>query len=233
MKNYLSQSFKQSDFAHTESFEVREHTAMILSDPCYKQGIMDLIREGEQSSFPVEGSALGAYFPRMKKGTYRVEIQTLPGSKRTASWICKHQGTSTYETEIGLDIPVDSGQVGLFFAHSAYQAEAIPEDEIQLKTIESGWGELHPWYAYMCTTSLNYFYKNEMGICTDSGYGDGCYSACAYINEEEEVVAIEITFVEPCLHCHQYDDDCTCSEFCESCDNPIDDCTCDNEWDWD
>ena len=200
----LNESFKQSTFTHAVSFEVNEHTAMILADPCYKEGIMELIREGEQSPFPVEGTAIGGYFPRMKKGTYRVEIQTIPGSKNTASWVCKHQDTSTYDMEIGLEVMVDSGQVGLFFAHTAYQAEAIPEDEIQLKAKEYEGNNLHPWYAYMCATSLNYFYQNAMGICTDSGYGDGCYFAYAFINEEDEVVAIEITFDEP-----------------------------DNEWDWD
>lgn len=205
MKNdfNLNESFKQSTFTHTVSFEVNKHTAMILADPCYKEGIMELIHEGEQSSFPVEGTAIGGYFPRMKKGTYRVEIQTIPGSKNTASWVCKHQDTSTYETEVGLEVMVDSGQVGLFFAHTAYQAEAVPKDEIQLKSMEYEGNDLHPWYTYMCATSLNYFYQNAMGICTDSGYGDGCYFAYAFVNEEDEVVAIEITFDEP-----------------------------DNEWDW-
>lgn len=226
MKKYLSQQFRQRDYDYTAEFEVRDQTAMILADPCYQDHHLELIQSASQTNKPVIEGSVGNYLRNMKPGRYRVEIRNISGYKHTASWTCKHVGTSTCAREIELDVPVDSGQVGLFFAHSAYQADKIPQDDIQAQAMELGWENQHPWYRYMCATSLNYHYVNAMGICTDSGWGDGCYQAFAYLNDQDEIVGVEVLFVEYCSNCGGEVGDCQCDDMCPDCGEHYEDCTC-------
>lgn len=234
--------------------------SMILADPCYDEEIMDLRQRSNQDALIV--GRLGTCFNRIKPGNYSFRLKRNDGScnGRVAGWIMYHERVSTYAQKIALDVPVDSGQVGFFKAADAYQlTETDFLDQpfyLAFKTLKQEWSNGNPnytghhdWYMYMCATSLadtdDEVEFNASGICTGSGYGDGCYEAFAYLNESDELVALEIEFIEnvgPCCdNCGEPEEFCTCSDdeededdttdYCWECGNSEEDCVCDCDCD--
>lgn len=203
---------------------------MILADPWYDEGIADLLQRGHQD--PLITSRLGTCFNRVKSGNYAFRLKREDGASQgpIAGWILNHQNVSTYAQKIELDILVDSEKVGFFKAADAYQlteADFINQPFYHcFKAMKTRWSNKHPdyagqldWYMYMCATTLidnAEFDFNASGICTSSGEGNGCYEAFAYLNEADELVALQIEFiknVEPwCDNCGTLEDSCTCSD---------------------
>lgn len=197
MKNSLKENFKQQHYTVVYDFEIRDEVSMILADPAYEGPILHLLEASKQRTDAVLTGYGVTYFRKFKKGKYIIEINAPESNGRTISWLIRHVETDDYVAPFKSDIPVDSGQVGLFFAHTAYQPATIPQDEIQQVSNSLGWApRFNPWFCYMATTSLKGFRVNAFGVCTDSGFGDGVYPAISYFNELNEVVALEVHFID-------------------------------------
>ena len=165
MSYSLNQAFKQRDYAVNDYFEIRENDQLILADPCYEEGLKDLVEHQASSTATVVANPYGVICAKLKPGTYRIEFNHEENG-RMKSWTFKHQSTYYYATSMSYNIPVDSGQVGLFLKESLYQDQPLPEDTIQTLAKEMNWQEHHPWYVYMSATSLKYLNLNAFGICT-------------------------------------------------------------------
>lgn len=224
MKYSLSQAFKQRDYAVNDYFEIRENDQLILADPCYEEGLKDLVEYQASSTATVVANPYGVICAKLKPGTYRIEFNHEENG-RMKSWTFKHQSTYYYATSMSYNIPVDSGQVGLFLKESLYQDQPLPEDAIQTLAKEMNWQEHHPWYVYMSATSLKYLNLNAFGICTGTWNGDGCYEANLFLNDDQEVVAIEMLFVDYCHRCGDVACDCE-DAYCEGCGRHHEACAC-------
>lgn len=230
MTNVLREAFNQLECTELGTFEVREGDQFILSDPsCDEEFQYFPYLTKQHPKATLIKTDTNVLLTRMKPGMYEIEFYAPEG--RVESWIFKHQDVETYTNYERVVIAVDSGQVGLFLNDQAYQTEAVPEDIVDQLSHNKNWTGLHPWYAYMCETSASNQNINLFGICTSSGWGDGGYGATIFMNEANEVVAIEMIFVGYCKTCHQDWDDCQCDDTCPDCGMYYEDCICFNDED--
>lgn len=158
-------------------FEV-ESGEVVVSDPCYGLGELTL---------------------EVKSGTWESEVEMREGRVGALRASTEVPFYSQYNEHVA-NIPVDSGQAGIFEI-GAYRNDNLVEAEPKFwkeyqKSCKSTPGEY--WYAACCDAKLygdNPYGEVPGGVVASSGYGDGVYSV-EVVREDDEIVAIKITFIE-------------------------------------
>ena len=86
--------------------------------------------------------------------------------------------------EIATDVAVDSGTMGIY-AYNFFEKTHEPElDENWYNTFVCG-----RWDKYRIS-------KDNCGIISSSGFGDGMYSVYYYRDEYDDIIGIEVVFIE-------------------------------------
>ncbi len=168
------------------NFEV-ESGRLNVSDPCY-----DL------------GTWCAGVVDNCKLGTWRAEVvKSCEGSwgVRCAALLVHHKDYSrhtlgkyasvTAEFEVG----VDSGQAGVFDL-KWYKADQVVKESLFTPGLDRIC-EDEPWYSLCCDRTMGEMGAGTIphGAVSSSGFGDGCYEAEIFKNEDGECIAIQITFI--------------------------------------
>ncbi len=135
--------------------------------------------------------------------------------------------------ELSDNIGVDSGQCGIF------DAGKYPQNEVEA----GDYDDKSSFYGKVCDLTHNeeehevnkstpyftYGIVDNFGVASSSGYGDGCYTAYGAKNENGELVAVKIVFLEEeideeeddddrCPDCGEYEYNCSCDDVNEEDD---------------
>lgn len=125
-------------------------------------------------------------------GEYKTSVKLTDGGdwgERVAELIATH----IEYTRVTLDwefvsnqIGVDSGQCGIYdFTYRLKQGNTINNNSLFYKR------------ACKCTDKEErYGEQEDFGVTSCSGYGDGCYDLYIAKNQQKEVVAMKIVFIE-------------------------------------
>lgn len=146
--------------------------AVRVTDPCYG---LDVWCSGELYN--------------VKNGTWIAKAKKIKEEEgRIGRLIAKHESAPprTPLAEVTFEVGVDSAQAGIFDLqyYKNYRVEnTLNEGEsysdmCELTSGKEGWGVL------------------PEGVVSKSGYGDGGYDCFIGFNDEDEIVAIEIIFIE-------------------------------------
>ena len=168
----------------TDQFLVESGT-LIVSDPCYEkdgelQAVIDNVFNGPWEMETI-CSDEGTFGNRVS-----VLIATAVGSVcREKDW--KH---------VDADIPVDSGQAGIF--DLKYFKDDNVVRHIELLNKDEVICEEEPWYSLCCDRTLGEEKAGVVpfGAVSSSGYGDGCYSCFICKNKDGKVIGVKIVFIE-------------------------------------
>ena len=128
----------------------------------------------------------------VKEGLYNVEVEMSDNfmwGKRVKSLTVVHANYNkplVFNSVAKFDVGVDSGQAGIY--DEDYYNQYHGEDDVN-----------ETWYDEICNLTLfdEDFCdtKDDKCVVSRSGYGDGCYT-CELVEDNNEVVAIRITFIE-------------------------------------
>lgn len=126
----------------------------------------------------------------VKEGLYNVEVELVDdlwGSKysRVKSLTVVHsdyKGSLFFNKIASFEVGVDSGQAGIYDEDYYNQYHSIDNCNCD-------------WYEDVCELTYPAGTKDGKCVVSSSGYGDGCY-ICELVEDNNEVVAIRITFIE-------------------------------------
>lgn len=149
---------------------------VLATDPCYE---------------PVNGYNKTV---AVKKGDYVCTAEYSDEGdwgRRVVSLIIRHKDFSDapFIDEIGY-CAVDSGQCGFF--DTDYYNDNYGDDE---------YTNINSWYRRVCDMTMNATEGGvieDLGVCTSSGFGDGCYSVEAAYEKEGgigEIVGLKLIFI--------------------------------------
>jgi hypothetical protein len=159
-----------------------ESGRVFVSDPCY-----DLDTE------------CAKIIENVKNGNWGARIETVKvWGERVSKLMCFHESIGSPRNLlfkiVSKDIGVDSGQAGVFdIGH--FKRDSDTDGFVrESKDIIC---ENEPWYSMCCDKTLS---KNmagiiPFGVVSSSGLGDGAY-VCEVAKRDNEVVAIQVTFLE-------------------------------------
>lgn len=183
-----------------------------ISDPCYD-----------------EDTWCAGVVDNVKSGTWQatvIKTNDEDWGERVAKLIAYHKDSisdveeiETFrENECEFDVGVDSGQAGIFDVKHY-------KDDNQFKNEKpkADYGSI--FYNFCCDATLSDLGAGVIpyGCVSSSGYGDGGYTATKYLNDDGQVVAIAIKFIETEFICDRCGDDITENEYydndglCDSC----------------
>ena len=156
----------------------------VISDPCYSRTLDSGI----------------TYLDKVKNGLWHGVVKILD-KKQTQGWgerntellvvhhdslFIKSPKWSKHKTKIG----VDSGQVGIF-CNSLYPHTEIDSEDCNSET---------SFYGQCCKATLKTKHSCDIvgnkGIVSSSGFGDGEYKLFVSKNNNEEIIAIKIVFID-------------------------------------
>lgn len=182
---------KLSELKRTKTFNVKEGERVIVSDPKYK---LDYAKIGAN------------YILNAKAGdwtyTFNNNTKTLDVYESNSSYLVKEKGINNIIFDIIDDLPVNSGQVGVFLEKS-YEKNSL----IESIEFEDGIG----------------FVPN--GFVTVTRYISGTYTCgIKYSPETSEVAYIRICTTALCTACGS-EEECSCV-VCDGCDYEISNCCC-------
>jgi hypothetical protein len=158
----------------------------VVSDPCYTlgtwcQGILE----------------------NVKKGTWNAAILVSDEDdfgKRVSRLYAKHDSLNTEFpdlepcwSECNFDVGVDSGQVGIY-EYETYRNDSVI-DFVPRNTIYTDRSPGHRWMAANCGQTIGKFAGTiPGGVVSQSGYGDGVYSAFVVKDNSSMIIAVMVEF---------------------------------------
>lgn len=149
-------------------------------------------------------------------GRFIAQVNEDPDSGRCAEVLVIHE--DYYQKRLDYSYHggcgVDSGQLGIFDA-SSYRDDAYaagittPKVEFMIPNDQEG----DAWYEKMCklTLSNDGFGAYDAGIVSSSGFGDGMYPLDVARNDQGQIVAMQVVFIDPYL---EDDDEPDCCSEC-------------------
>ena len=151
---------------------------MVMSDPCYEKGIW-----------------CAALLKNVMRGTWRVEaIKSDDGEwgVRVAVLRAIHESYSGEYFDLGPELGVDSGQLGI------YDASHYHDDSVFSEPSKFGACGKDEWYGHNCDITLDAPQAGIIpyGCVSCSGYGDGSYGSYAAYNVAGHIVGIEVVFID-------------------------------------
>lgn len=160
----------------TTNYKFELGSCAFITDPCYSRGTWCM---GEVKTKP------GVWYTAAlmsDEGSWGMRVKTL------LAW---HESSDDFTAEYTLnklpfEVGVDSGQAGIF-------CESIYPDG----DTTGEYGDLNAFYGKACAasdTGSAFGIVDGRGVCSESGYGDGGYSAFAKF-DGDECVAIRIEFI--------------------------------------
>lgn len=168
-------------------FEINENEDLLISDPCYDDYCWcknlvknETIRQGVYSAFVVEKD-YGDWGLRNKEliiaNSEFLNIHDLENSVKDLDFCVELQ-------EVG----VDAGLCGFFINKPNYTREEW------LKICDFLYPEKKYYVEYIMAKKENPFMCD--GVCSSSGFGDGCYPVLACVNNKGLFIGFKIVFVE-------------------------------------
>lgn len=145
-------------------------------------------------------------------GRFVVQVNEDPETTRCAEILVIHQDHIQKHLDFveHSSCGVDSGQLGVFDAASyrddAYAAGiTTPEVDFDMGNSQEG----DAWYTKMCkfTLSNDGWGAYDAGVVSGSGWGDGVYPLYVARNDQDQIVAMMITFIDTDLEEDEYEDD--------------------------
>lgn len=163
---------------------------VVVSDPCYELGTWCM-----------------GVIDNVLPGNYSIDIQLNEEGRCSNLFVlheCFNPMTVNWERNEEITIGVDSGQAGIF-SFESYRNNEHAEKNIPTPGQFDDWdnnseGEL--WYNKMCYMTCQDDIPGgsyDEGVVAQSGYGDGSYDLYIAENEDNQIVAIEIVFLEDYL----------------------------------
>ena len=151
--------------------QIRLGKKVRVSDPCYGTKVW-----------------CAGTIDNVKEGLYNVEVEMSDEGmwgKRVKSLTVVHadyKGFLLFNESAPFEVGVDSGQAGIY-----------DEDYYnQYHTVDNCNDD---WYDDICELTYPAGTKDGKCVVSSSGFGDGCYT-CELVEDNNEVVAIRITFIE-------------------------------------
>jgi hypothetical protein len=176
--------------SNLETIELGENVR--VSDPCYDDDVWCKTK--------LEGVLPGKYKVDVNfsdEGAWGTRVSKLTVIHQ--DYVNTPLGWEDYDT-----IGVDSGQAGIF-CESSYRKDSIAAD-IETENVNFNLGDYRKedaggdeWYEKMCrlTLSKNSWGAYPTGVVTSSGFGDGSYPLDVARNDDDKIVGITITYIEP------------------------------------
>lgn len=152
--------------------------------------------------------------PNAKNGTWNAYVQEADCGilrDRIARLYAVHESKSI--NDLGLnneeldELGVDSGQMGIFDYDAFGNDDQFSKD--YQPEFNKGFAKNTKFYDACCDITLSRKSAGVIpgGCVSGSGYGDGVYYGFTYTNEDNEVIGVEIIFIEEDDCNDQYDDD--------------------------
>lgn len=157
---------------------------LVLSDPCYGMEVwcmkkVDSVKNGIWKFYGIQSD----------EGIFGIRVSAFYAVHIDAEDI-------SVDLEYIDDLGVDSGQFGVFDADfyrndSQFADDFVPENDFA-KGEDGG-----KFYGACCDLTLSAQHGGVLsgGGVTSSGYGDGCYDGCLYL-QEGEIVGVFVSFFE-------------------------------------
>lgn len=149
-----------------------ESGMIVASDPCYERDVWCAL------SFVAEN------------GRYKIESEIEEESGRVAVLRAIHEdyvGKSLDYAYVNC-VAVDSGTFGIF--DYDYHKQTHNEGNENLEVDDE-------WYEnYVVEMTDNYHIVDDKCVISSSGYGDGTYALSVAYNDDEEIIAVEVVFIE-------------------------------------
>lgn len=204
---------KLSELKRTNTFNIKEGERVILSDPKYK---LDYAKIGANH---ILNAKSGSWTYSFNKETKTLDIYELNSSS-----LVKEKGINNLIFDEIDDLPVNSGQVGVFIENS-YKNDSLIEHIILEDDTYDHIDE--KWYRACCEITNS---KDDMGFIpngfvTTTRYINGVYAyGIKYAPETKEVAYIRICTTDLCICCGS-EEECSCI-VCDGCDYEISNCCC-------
>lgn len=127
----------------------------------------------------------------VKEGLYNVDVELVDdlwGSRhsRVKSLTVVHsdyKGPLFFNKIASFEVGVDSGQAGIYDEEYYNQYHSIDNCN-------------DDWYEDICELTYPVGTKDGKCVVSSSGYGDGCYICYMIVDNDNQVVAISIVFIE-------------------------------------
>ena len=152
--------------------QIRLGRKVRVSDPCYGTetwcaGTIDNVKEGLYN-VEVEMSDEGIWGSRVKSLTV-VHAD--------------YKGFLFFNEIARFEVGVDSGQAGIYDEdyYNKYHTEDGCDDD---------------WYDDICNLTDPFGTKDDKCVVSSSGFGDGCYICYILVDDNHQVVAISIVFID-------------------------------------
>ena len=172
------------------TFQVKS-SRLLAIDPCYDEDF-----QGAEISRPLKGTWSASV--TRKEGRVATLLAEAVGGKPETGWI-----------EVGGEVGVDAGQAGIFDMGGWRQDKEALVDAESLKVAKdhpdfepTKWckenkGKGERFYAACCLRTLGPKACGVIGVgaVSESGWGDGCYTAYVRRNAKGLAVAVKIRFL--------------------------------------
>lgn len=147
---------------------------MRVTDPCYSKGTWC------SGVFNAANGKWNAYIGVSDEGSWGDRVSELVVMNEDAGYLFNWQLTN-------IDVGVDSGQAGFFDEAKYPDGERTGEYE-----------DLNTFYGQVCEMTLSRKQAGVLpfGVASSSGYGDGSYRCYVAYNNNNEVVAARIQFID-------------------------------------
>lgn len=155
--------------------QIRLGKKVRVSDPCYGTEVW-----------------CAGTIDNVKEGLYNVKVEMSDNfmwGKRVKSLTVVHadyKGFLFFNESARFEVGVDSGQAGIYDEdyYNQYHTEDDCDDN---------------WYDEVCKLTLSneqFGTKDNKCVVSSSGFGDGCYICYISVDDDYQVVAISIVFIE-------------------------------------
>jgi len=203
------------------TFEVKSGE-VYLSDPCYTDTL-----DGHRTFSARNGEWVASYESVDGSGcVYHISAlyANFPGTRAVRHTI--------------VDIGVDSGQMGIFDVNRFNDSSVYEDTKFHDKFEHFGSSLFYDVCCNItCNTDPNQEHKSFGtligGVVSQSGYGDGNYSAVLGFDESDLLVSVKISFFEEedeCWYCEYPESECVCDR-CYDCEQLEGECECDRCYD--
>jgi hypothetical protein len=141
-----------------------------VSDPCYGTGVW-----------------CSGVVDNVKEGTYNVDVEISDEGvwgNRVKSLIALHSEYTDHSVMVKTDfeVGVDSGQAGIYDEDYYNQYHTYHDCD-------------NDWYEEICELTNPFGTKDEKCVVSSSGFGDGGYDCYLLKDENNEVVGIQVVFI--------------------------------------
>lgn len=152
--------------------QIRLGRKVRVSDPCYGTGVW-----------------CAGTIDNVKEGLYNVEVEISDEGmwgKRVKSLTVVHaeyKGFLFFNESARFEVGVDSGQAGIYdedYYNKYHTADDCDDD----------------WYDDICNLTNPAGTKDGKCAVSSSGFGDGDYTCYMLVNDDNQVIAISIVFIE-------------------------------------